>query len=216
VDYSRDVAILTGTGVKTCALMLVAVSVMTAETSNIPDKKGCIRKTFGKFVYVRIGASVLFDQIRNHPREWDRGAAGLGKRAASSFSRHALSTGIRYGVAYIRDEQLGYTPSEKQGFWPRTKYALVSTVVTRKVHTGQRTVAAGRISGVFGSAMISRLWMPARLRTVGSGVSSAGISMGIDAGLNMVREFWPEIRRRKRVTPTYMQPAHPPTTTVPD
>jgi len=186
--------------------MLMAATAVAGQTSLEPSKRGCIRRTFGKFAYVRVGASVVFDQIRNHPREWERGIVGLGKRGASSFSRHAITTGIQYGVAHIRHEQLGYTPSGKDGFWPRTKYALVSTVVTRKVKTGERTVAAGRMSGVFGSALLSRLWMPARFRNVSSGVASGGISMGVDAGLNMVREFWPEIRRRKRIPPAQAQP----------
>lgn len=205
MEQCRKATLLRFASRKACAMMILASTALASETSKEPTKKGCIRRTFGKFVYVRTGASAVFDQIRNHPREWERSAAGFGRRAASSFSRHAISTGIQYGVAHIRDEQLGYTPSGRDGFWPRTKYALVSTVVTRKVRTGNRTVASGRISGLFGSALISRLWMPSRIRTVSSGVTSGGVSMGVDAGLNMVREFWPEIRRRKRVAPAHIQ-----------
>jgi hypothetical protein len=38
-------------------------------------------------------------------------------------------------------------------------------------------------------------WQPARLRTASGGIASAGVSLGADAGANLVREFWPEIRR---------------------
>ena len=45
---------------------------------------------------------------------------------------------------------------------------------------------------------VSRLWQPARLHTVSSGLSSSGISLGADAASNVVREFWPEIRHPRR------------------
>jgi len=40
--------------------------------------------------------------------------------------------------------------------------------------------------------------MPARFHTFSSGISSAGISLAVDAGLNVMREFWPEIRHPRR------------------
>jgi len=80
----------------------------------------------------------------------------------------------------------------------RMKYALVSTVVTHKTTTGKRTPALGRISGDFGSGLISRAWQPARLHTLGSGLATGGIMLGVDAGSNVVREFWPEIRHPHR------------------
>lgn len=79
------------------------------------------------------------------------------------------------------------------------KYALMGVVVTHKTDGNhRRTVNAGEISGAVGSGLISRLWQPASTRAVAAGFASAGITMGVDAGQNVVREFWPEIRHPHR------------------
>jgi hypothetical protein len=119
------------------------------------------------------------------------------------MGRRAVSTSVELGVAAWRHEDLSFRPSGETGFRRRMKHALLSTVVARKTTTGRPTVASGRISGAFAGGFVSRLWQPARLRTVSSGLSTSGISLGVDAGIHAVREFWPEIRhprRRKEVT----------------
>jgi hypothetical protein len=70
----------------------------------------------------------------------------------------------------------------------------VGVVITHKTTTGKPTIAKGELSGAVGSGLISRLWQPASTRTVAAGFSSAGITLGVDAAGNVVREFWPEIR----------------------
>ncbi len=148
----------------------------------------------GRGALVRTGIGAAIQQARNSPHEWGRGISGFGKRAASGFGKHAIHTSVEYAVAAARHEDLRYHPLREGGFRPRLRHALVSTVVTRKTTTGKRTVAAGRISGSVASGFISRAWQPASLRTFGSGASSAGIALGADAGMNVVHEFWPEIR----------------------
>ena len=82
------------------------------------------------------------------------------------------------------------------------KYALVGTVMTHKTTTGDRTVAAGQITGAIGSGLVSRLWQPASVSSVASGFASGGITLGVDAGLNVVKEFWPNIRHPRRHSQT--------------
>jgi hypothetical protein len=107
------------------------------------------------------------------------------------MATHVVKNTIQFGVAAARHEDLQYHPSNETGFRPRLRHALVSTVVTRKTTTGQKTVAAGRISGAMGSGLISRAWQPAAARTIGGGLASGGIMLGADAGANVAREFWP-------------------------
>lgn len=185
----------------TVAIFLLLPQLATPAVS--PERSGrahFAKKTFGKKAVAEVGAGTLIAHARNSPPEWGRGAPGLGKRFASGLGKHAVGSSINFTVSKLRHEALGYQPSGKQGFAPRLKYALVSTVVTRKTTTGKRTVASGRLSGAVGSGFISRLWMPARMHSIASGASSAGISLGVDAGSNVVREFWPEIRHPRGST----------------
>ena len=147
---------------------------------------------------LKAAAGAGISQAKGTPREWGDGAAGYFKRFGSAFGKHVIKGSIHYGVAQWRDEELDYRPSDAHGFRRRLQYALLSTVITRKTTTGKKTVATGEIAGAIGSGLISRLWQPASLHTVASGFGSAGISLGADAGFNVVREFWPEIRHPRR------------------
>ena len=143
-----------------------------------------------------VGAGI--DQARGEPREWGGGMRGFGRRLGSAFGTHAVRTTIHFGVSKMLHEELDYRRSDKQGFRPRVTHALLATVITRKTTTGRQTLAVGEITGVIGGGLISRLWHPARFHTVGSGLSSAGVSFAAGAGMNVVREFWPEIRHPRR------------------
>ena len=178
--------------------LLLAASAESAEKTQHPYRSRYLKDTFGKKAAVRTGASAGLQQLRNSPHEWGPGVSGFAKRAGSAFGQHLIKNSIQYPVAALRHEELGYRPSGKKGFGPRLGYALTSTVITHKTTTGKKTVAAGRISGALGSGFISRVWEPARLHTFASGATSAGVMLGVDAGNNVVREFWPEIRHPHR------------------
>lgn len=125
--------------------------------------------------------------LRGHP-------SGFGQRLVTGFGKHVVRTSVGYGVAAVRHEDMRYHPSTRRGFGPRMKHALVSTVVTRETNNGKKTVASGRIAGNVASGFVG----PAGLQTAAAGASSAGIAVGADAGANVVREFWPEIRHPRR------------------
>src|SRR5262245_38448891 len=107
------------------------------------------------------------------------------------MATHIVGNTIQFSVAAVRHEDLHYYRSGERRFGPRMRHALVSTVVTRKTTTGKKTVAARRISGSFGSGLISRAWQPAATRTLGGGLATGGMSLGAAAGANVAREFWP-------------------------
>jgi len=181
------------------ALLLSAGLALPAppHSNNDPDESGgrhFLKHTFGAEGVIMSGVGAAVTQATDTPHEWGQGAAGFARRFASGFGKHIVDNSIKYPVAKLLHEEFGYRPSNKQGFKPRLKYALLSTIITRKTTTEQKTVAVGEISGAVGSGLISRLWQPKSVATIGHGFASAGITLGVDAGLNVVREFWPEIR----------------------
>ncbi len=177
------------------ALPKLAGADATQTSERVVPHESWVHHVFARpAAYVRTAAYAGIEQAKGDPEEWGGGMAGYAKRFGSVLGKHIVKSSIQYQVARLRDEELGYTPSGREGFRPRVTYALLSTVVTHKTTTGQRTVSTSEISAVVGSGLISRLWQPASLRTIGSGFGSAGISLGSDAGYNVVREFWPEIR----------------------
>jgi hypothetical protein len=175
-----------------------ASDVASPEPSADYSKPHYIRRAFGPKSWVQTGAGAAIGQANNTPHEWGQGAVGFGRRFASAFGKHIIHNTIQYPIARLRHEEFGYHPSGKTGFGPRLKYALAGTVITHKTTTGKRTLAVGEISGAVGSGLISRLWQPASTGSLAAGFASAGITLGVDAGLNVVKEFWPEIRHPHR------------------
>jgi hypothetical protein len=147
---------------------------------------------------VQAGAAAGIDQAMTNPYEWGGGVVGYGRRLGSALGTHMVRSSIHFALGKLLHEELDYHPSGKQGFGPRLKHALLSTVITRKTTTKQQTVAVGEISGIVGGGFVSRLWYPARFHSLASGLASAGIGFGTEAGMNVLREFWPEIRHPRR------------------
>ena len=158
------------------------------------DRKHLVKTTFGPTAVARAAAGAGINQLNHTPAEWGQGALGFGRRFASSFGFHIVKKGIEYPVAKLRHEEFGYHPSDKDGFKPRMVYALEAVVITHKTTDHSKTVHTAELSGAFGAGLISRLWQPASTGTIASGFSSAGLTLAIDAGTNVLHEFWPEIR----------------------
>ena len=143
-------------------------------------------------------AGAVTGTVRNSPHEWGRGVGGFAKRVASGFGQHAIKESIQFGVAAWHHEDLRYHRSNLEGTWPRVGYALKSTVIVPRTNRSGKTVALGRVSGNLGAGMISRLWQPASASGLGAGLASGGIGLGISAGANVAREFWPRRRKTKK------------------
>jgi hypothetical protein len=139
----------------------------------------------GTVVFAGIG------QARGDSRKYGGGVAGFGKHVGLGYATHAVGSTVEHLVAAPLHEDLDYHPSNRKGFGPRLKYALVSTVVARNTHTGKHQVAAGRLSGSAASGAFAATVLPAA-----SGASTAGFGLAAVAGTNVAREFWP---RKKKV-----------------
>lgn len=161
-----------------------------------PTAREYIKHALSPFAALRAAAGAAVTQATNTPYEWGQGAEGFGRRLASAFGKHLVKKAIQYPVARLTHEALGYQPSDQTEFKLRLRHALLATVYTTKTTTGRKTLSTSEISGAFGSGLISRLWQPASVRTVGYGFLSGGITLGVDAGSNVLREFWPDIRRK--------------------
>jgi hypothetical protein len=181
-------------------LVILAGSARGAEPAGEhPYRQAYKKQTFGPKAVVMTGVRATFGEITGAPKGWGRGVDGFGKRVASGFATHVVKNTIEYPIAAARHEDLRYHRSTDTRFGPRLEHALVSTVITTKTTTGKRTVATGEISGAVGSGLISRLWQPAAARGLGAGFGSAGITLGAQAGVNVVQEFWP--RHNKKTAP---------------
>ncbi len=142
-----------------------------------------------------IGAGV--SQWENSPEEWGQGWNAYGKRFGSNLAYNGIRQTITYGTSVVLHEDNRYFASHKNGFWARTGYAALSTVVAEHPD-GRRAFSVSAVSGVIGASALSSIWGPASFKGFGNIAGNAGLSFVTTAGFNIVREFLPDILHRKR------------------
>ncbi len=156
-----------------------------------------LKSTYGPEAGAYYAASAGLKQMKDGVPEWGQGAEGYGKRLASSVGRRAVKYSIQMGLGALLGEDPRYLRSDQSGVWRRALYAAGSTLVAQKDGGGRRP-AYSRFIGAFGASYISRQWHPESYRTTGEYLSSGAISIGMDAAKNILKEFWPDIRRKMR------------------
>ena len=140
-------------------------------------------------------AAAGISQAHNTPEEWGGGAEAYGKRVGNVFAQHVIRDTLQYGVSAALHEDNRYFVSGESGFMRRTKYAVMSTFLARH-DNGNRFISFSRIGASAGTAFISRAWQPPSENRAGDGAVSFGINMASQVGFNVLREFWPDMKRR--------------------
>ena len=141
-----------------------------------------------------VGEGVV-EQWWNLPREWRQGWAAYGRRVGDNAGTTAVRQLSEFGLGAALHQDPRFERSRHSGFWRRGADALAQTVVTR-TDGGRRTFAAARVGSAFAATFVEgKAWYPDRLSTTGWCFASGGITLGEDAALNLVREFWPDVRK---------------------
>lgn len=144
--------------------------------------------------YLKVAFSAGIDQANDKPAEWEQGMSGYGKRCANILGQYTTQRLVRYGLESALHEDNRYFNSGKHGFWPRTGYALASSILARH-DDGSRHFSISQVGGVAAGAFLARAWLPPSQSSASAGAISFGISMGSNAGFSIVKEFLPDIGR---------------------
>ena len=178
----------------------IPVSVSSSDDPAVPlavEEKFTIylKRTYGPGALLKSGAMAGISQARNRPVEWGQGWDAYGDRFASSMGQRAVSNTISFGVGALRGEDPRYFPSGQSGISARIGNALAQTFVA---HTDQggRTMAIGRVAGAFGGGFVSRTWQPEGHGILWPGFKSGAMSLTSGAVSNVIREFWPDMKKR--------------------
>jgi hypothetical protein len=148
-------------------------------------------------VFAGIGAA--FDQWRDRPGEWGQGWNAFGERYASHLGQYAIQRSIMFPVQAIDHEDTRYFRSKRKSYKGRIGDAFLHTV-WRHDDSGGMMPAYSEFLGDYGAAAVSRLWWPQRFHT-GSSIFVAGSdTLLIDAGINVLHEFTPDIKRWLHLT----------------
>jgi hypothetical protein len=88
-----------------------------------------------------------------------------------------------------------YYPSTSQSPVGRTVYAASRLLITRN-DAGKATLNTSYLLGVLTSAAVASAYRPYWARSSSAVFSDFGSTIGSDAGMNVLHEFWPAIRNK--------------------
>jgi hypothetical protein len=131
----------------------------------------------------------------NYP-ELGRGWSGYGQYYWRFFVDQAdgnFFTEFLLPVAFKQDPR--YFTKGHGGFFPRTGYALSRLAVTRS-DKGTEQFNISEIAGNLAAGGISNAYYPAPERGVGNTINNWAVQLGLDAGFNVLKEFWPDIAHK--------------------
>jgi len=150
--------------------------------------KRYVNDTVGAVAWIGIVSGAAFSTAFNSPEEWGKSGEGFGRRVASNFGRNVVRNTVMYGLDEAFKLDSGFYLSTERDVGSRVGNAFLSVVTARKAN-GKRTVGVPRIVGTYTADVVAnQFWYPARFDWK-DGMKRGGISLGVNAAFNLVREF---------------------------
>jgi hypothetical protein len=157
------------------------------------------------------GLSALFggatSQWLDSPHEWGQGWGPYGVRVASSYGSNFVANTITYGASAVFREDNRYFRSGKDRFGARLAHVIVSPYAAHN-NAGQYRFSASSFLGGAAGSTIPLMWSPASWQGWNNISLNYSLWYGTLAGINFVREFYPNIvghyrsKQRGKTTPT--------------
>ncbi len=156
--------------------------------------------TRGSFDYILIpwyAALAGISQAENSEPGYGQGAQGYGKRFGAAFADGTIENFLTGAILpSVLHQDPRFFQQSNGGFVHRTGYAISRIFVTR-TDSGRQQFNFSEIFGSAASAAISTYsYHPSADRTLSNTASVWGTQVGYDTLTYVVKEFWPDIRRK--------------------
>ncbi len=186
---------------QTLAISLLTAACVSARAQSPPPatqadrNQWYVSSTFGPSSILPSAFFAGVDTVRDLPDEWEQNARGYSQRLAARMAHTGVRNSAELGLVSLLKHDPRYHPSTARGLWPRTGHALASSWVAR-TENGGRTFAVGRFAGMAAGSLAATAWLPPSQSTWKHTAQSVGIQVGANMGANLLREFWPDVRKR--------------------
>jgi hypothetical protein len=153
------------------------------------------KDSFDYSAFIVAGMVAGYSMATVQYREFHQGAAGYGRYYWHSFVDQTVGNYFTEAIVpTLTHEDPRYYTLGHGGFVRRTGYALSRLVVT-KTDSGGKSFNYSEIVGNGAGAALSNAYYPQVERTAGNTMSKWATQVGIDGIANILKEFWPDIRR---------------------
>ncbi len=152
-----------------------------------------VQHTYSPYTFVGAAFDAGTAQAAGAWHSYGGGMEGYGKRFGASLADS--ESGVFFGrflfpVLFKQDPR--YIRSSSVKTFPRMAYAL-SRIVVAPNDSGKRTINLSLIMSAFASAGLANAYYPRPERGLSDTAGRAGGDLLSTAGMNLLREFWPDI-----------------------
>lgn len=137
--------------------------------------------------------ALALDQATGSPSQWGGGLEGYGRRVGSRTATAMVQGTLQASVAAALHEDVRYISSGQTGFKRRALHAFVFSFVTYN-NQGHTTLNIANLFSYYAATAISTTWVPGRGNVATYALTNGTAQIGLSIPINMLQEFWPEIR----------------------
>jgi hypothetical protein len=174
---------------------------VSASASNYEPLTGAQRwKLYWKQNFWSVGAyfgpfaaALVLDQTTDSPSQWGGGFSGYGKRVASRVGTAIVQGTVQALLAAPLHEDVRYIVSKEHGAKRRAWHAVVYSFATYN-HHGHPTPNIANLSSYYVASAVSTTWLPGYHNVARYALIDGSESAGLSIPVNILQEFWPEIR----------------------
>ncbi len=154
------------------------------------------RQLYSPYTFVSAGIDATYAQMTGDPYEYGGGLEGWGKRLGASLAgteSGRFFSRFLFPAMFHQDPR--YFPARpKSGFIRRAWYAASRVAITRN-DSGRSQFNYSEMFADLFTVSLANAYYPERERGFGDTLGRFGGTLLSNAGSNVTREFWPDIKR---------------------
>jgi hypothetical protein len=155
------------------------------------------RGVFDPFEFVLVGFVAGLGQASDSNPTYGQGAQGYAKRYGTSYADNAIENFMASAVfPTILHQDPRYYQMGHGGFLKRSAHAVSRVLITRSDSGHTQFNYSEMMGGVSAAAISTYTYHPASEQNFGNVMSVWGTQMAWDAVTYMIKEFWPDLRKK--------------------
>jgi len=162
----------------------------------VGEKFELVTHYFDPFTFATTSIQASIEQATNEKESYGQGVLGYSKRFGADFTDAFTNELFVVGVfPSLLHEDPRYFRLGHGGGWHRTAYAA-SRILVARTDSGTNRFNFSEFLGNFTSSAISQTYYPQNERGMGGVMTRMGVQIGYDALFNVVKEFYPDLKRK--------------------
>src|SRR5208282_1582097 len=183
------------------SLVFPNLATSTAPMSPEQKFKLFVNNSVSLSAFVAANLSAGVNQVHDAPDAYGEGIGGYGQRLGAAMARRSSSQLFgTFLLASALHQDPRFFVRNDLDFGGSIKYAIRRVFVTRSDSGNQEFNWSGLL-GIMGAEGLANVYYPDNFQTAGNTFSRIGYDLLGNAGGNLLRQYWPRINRRLKLTP---------------